>query len=339
MVAYPQPQRALRTPPRPTDGRIVADAAHLTFLARHLSPRDRWITRLVHEHRVLTTHQLVEAAWPSRRAANHRLLELYRWRVLDRFQPLVPVGQGLPPAHYVCDTAGATVLAAEDGIELKDTGYRHTRALAIAHSQRLAHTLAVNGFFTSLIAHTRQPTPPGTLTAWWSETRCLRAFGDLVRPDAYGRWTSTRGEIEWFLELDWATEQVSRLALKIGDYGRLATATRISTPVLFWFPTAQRETHARQALAAAVTGLDLPDMVPVATTAASLVPADSQLDPTLARWLPLTQTRAGRLPLDQLTRAWPRLRPPAPVDGRSTNTSTGPGLRPPTPMPPANNQG
>ncbi|ONH25223.1 replication-relaxation family protein [Pseudofrankia asymbiotica] len=338
MVAYPQPQRALRIPPR-APGRVVADAALVTYLARHLSPRDRWITRLVHEHRVLTTHQIVEAGWTSRRAANRRLLELYRWRVLDRFQPLIPVGQGQPPAHYVCDIAGASVLAAEDGIELKEIGYRHARAMAIAHSLRLAHTVAVNGFFTNLIAHARQPTPPGTLTAWWSETRCLRSFGDLVRPDAYGRWKSARGEIEWFLELDWATEQLSRLALKIGDYGRLATATRISTPVLFWFPTAERETNARQVLATALRGLDQPDMVPVATTAATLAPADAQLDPTLPRWLPLTSTRAHRLRLDQLTRAWPRLRPPDPVDGRTGDTAAGPRLRPPAPMPPEKYRG
>ncbi len=338
MVAYPQPQRALRIPPR-APGRVVADAALVTYLARHLSPRDRWITRLAHEHRVLTTHQIVEVGWSTQRAANRRLLELYRWRVLDRFQPLVPVGQGQPPAHYVCDIAGASVLAAEDSIDLKETGYRHTRAMAIAHSLRLAHTVAVNGFFTALIAHARHPTPPGTLTAWWSETRCLRAFGDLVRPDAYGRWTSPRGEIEWFLELDWATEHLNRLALKIGDYGRLAAATRISTPVLFWFPTAGRETNARRALAAALAGLDQPDMVPIATTAATLAPAEAQLDPTLPRWLPLTTTRGGRLPLDQLTRAWPRLRPPDPVDGRSGDTPTGPGLRPPAPMPPTGSRG
>ncbi|KPM52720.1 hypothetical protein E0F15_17880 [Frankia sp. B2] len=338
MVAYPHPQRALRIPPR-APGRVVADAALVTYLARHLSPRDRWIARLAHEHRVLTTHQIVEAGWPSRRAANRRLRELYQWRVLDRFQPLVPVGQGQPPAHYVCDIAGASVLAAEDSIEIKDTGYRHTRAMAIAHSLRLAHTVAVNGFFTALIAHARQPTPPGTLTAWWSESRCLRSFGDIVRPDAYGRWTSARGEIEWFLELDWATEPLGRLALKISDYGRLAAATRISTPVLFWFPTPQRETHARRALATALTGLDQPDMVPVATTAATLAPTDAQLDPTLARWLPLAQSRGTRLPLDQLTSAWPRLRPPDPVDGRTGGTPAGPGLRPPAPMPPPGSRG
>jgi len=339
MIAYPQPQRARREPPRPT-GRVVADAEHLAFLARHLSPRDRWITRLTHEHRVLTTHQLVEAGWPSRRAANHRLLQLYRWRVVDRFQPLVPIGNGLPPAHYVCDIAGAAILAAEDGIELSETRYRHTRALAVAHSLRLAHTVAVNGFFTRLIAHASQPNPPGTLTAWWSETRCLRAFGDVVRPDAYGRWTTSRGEIEWFLELDWGTEtQLNRLALKISDYGRLATTTRITTPVLFWFPTIGRETHARRALTTALGRLDQPDAVPVATTAATLTPPDAQLDPTLDRWLPLVHTHAGRLPLDQLARAWPRLRPPTPVDGRPADTPTGPGLRPPAPMPPVKYRG
>ena len=333
MAVYPQPQRNLRTPVRPA-GRIVADADHLVFLAGHLSPRDRWITRLTHEHRVLTSHQLVEVGWPSRRSANYRLRTLYQWRVLDRFQPLIPVGRGLAPAHYVCDIGGASILAAEDGLDMPATGYRRVRAMAIAHSLRLSHQVAVNGFFTRLIAHARVARA-GTLTAWWSETRCLRAFGDLVRPDAYGRWASRHGEIEWFLELDWATEPHTRLARKIADYARLAAATHITTPVLFWFPSTEREAGARRALAKAVAALDHPDAVPIATTAATLTPPHDQLDPTLTRWLPLTTRRAGRLTLGELTHAWPRLRPPTPTDGRTADATTETGLRPPTPMPPA----
>ncbi len=339
MSAQPLPQRHFRPSIRPAT-RIVADAEHLAFLSRHLSPRDRWITRLVHEHRVLTTHQLVEIGWPTRRAANGRLLALYQWRVLDRFQPLVRIGHGQQPAHYVCDIAGATVLAAEDGIDLRDTGYRHDRAVSIAHSLRLAHAVAVNGFFTALIAHARQPNPPGTLTAWWSETRCLRAFGDIVRPDAYGRWKSPHGDVEWFLELDWGTEtELRRLALKIADYGRLAATTGIVTPVLFWFPSTRREANARRALTAALAGLDRPDSVPIATTAATAGPSDAQLDPFLARWLPLTPRRESRLALDQLRRAWPQLPPPAPTTDQPARPSAGPGLQPPVPMPPDNHRG
>ncbi|WP_239311680.1 replication-relaxation family protein [Frankia sp. Cj3] len=336
-MAKPMPQRALRVPLRPAT-RVVADAEHLANLTPHLTPRDRWIARLLFEHRVLTTHQLVQAGWTTRRTANERLLALYRWRVIDRFQPHSPLGTGMPPAHYVCDVAGAAVLAAEDSIDLKDTGYRHDRALGVAHWPQLAHRVAVNGFFTHLIAHARQPNPPGTLTAWWSEARCRRAFGDIVRPDAYGRWSSSRGDIEWFLELDWATEPYPRLAAKIGNYGRLAAATGIATPVLFWFPTAGRETRARRALANAA-GLDQPDAVPVATTAATLAPPEAQLDPAFARWLPLAHSRAGRLTLDQLPRAWPRLPALAPVTDRPGETLAGAGLRPPAPMPPEKYRG
>ncbi|ABD11071.1 hypothetical protein ThrDRAFT_03694 [Frankia casuarinae] len=337
-MAKPLPQRALRLPQRPA-ARVVADANHLANLTPHLSPRDRWITRLLYEHRVLTTHQLVHAAWTNRRTANERLLQLYRWRVIDRFQPLSPLGEGMPPAHYVCDVAGAAILAAEDGIDLAATGYRHDRALGVAYWPQLAHRVAVNGFFTHLIAHARQPNPPGTLTAWWSEARTRAAFGDIVRPDAYGRWTSRGSDLEWFLELDWATEPYARLAAKIDKYGRLASATGITTPVLFWFPTIGRETRARRALADAVAGLDQPHTVPVATTAATLAPPDDQLDPALARWLPLGASRPGRLTLDQLPRAWPRLPAPAPVSDRPDAISAGSGLRPPAPMPPAKYRG
>ncbi|MCM3883171.1 replication-relaxation family protein [Frankia sp. R82] len=337
-MAKPLPQRALRAPLRPA-ARVVADAAHLANLTPHLSPRDRWITRLVYEHRVLTTHQLVHAAFTTRRTANERLLQLYRWRVLDRFQPLSPLGEGMPPAHYVCDVAGAALLAAEDGIDLTATGYRHERALGVAYWPQLAHRVAVNGFFTHLIHHARQPYPPGTLTAWWSEARTRAAFGDIVRPDAYGRWTTPHSDVEWFLELDWATEPYPRLAAKISKYGRLATATGITTPVLFWFPTTNRENRARRALADAAAGLDRPHTVPIATTAATLAPPDDQLDPTPARWLPLTTSKAGRLTLDQLPRAWPHLSPPAPVSDRPHARPAGSGLRPPAPMPPTQYQG
>ncbi|MBL7487796.1 replication-relaxation family protein [Frankia sp. AgB1.9] len=332
MATYPRPQRDLRAPIRPA-ARIIADADLLPVLAAHLTPRDRWMIRLIHEHRVLTSHQLIEAAWDARRSANERLLQLYRWRLLDRFQPLLGVGHGQAPAHYILDTAGAQILAAEDGIPVKDTGYNRENTLAIAHSLRLAHTIAVNGFFTALIAHARHPNPPGSLTAWWPETRCFRAVGDLVRPDAYGRWHTTGGrETAWYLELDWATERTSRLARKIGDYAQLAAATH-PTPILFWFPTLEREIDARRALTGAIAALDQPHHVPVATTAAPLAPDDARLDPTLTRWLPIPAGRTGRLPLDQLHHAWPRLPAPPPATARPA------GLSPPAPMPPSRPRG
>ncbi|ONH34189.1 MULTISPECIES: replication-relaxation family protein [Protofrankia] len=309
--------------------RTVTAGDHQAFLAGRLTPRDRWLARLLADHKVLTTDQIIQLGWPTRRAANHRLRRLYLWRVLDRFQPLVPTGAA--PAHYVLDVAGAGVLAHEDGLDPDQTGYRHDRALGIAHSPRLAHTLAVNNVFVSLIAHARQPGATGTLTAWWSETRCLHAVGDLARPDAYGAWREHGTDIGWYLELDRGTEPLRRLAAKLTDYHALATTTGTVTPVLVWLPSAQRETGARRALTEALADLDRPATVPVATTATDLVPPGARHDPAAARWLPLTpRATPGRLRLTDLAHAWPHLRPAS-----QTDPPARPGkLAPAPPMPP-----
>lgn len=330
MTTAPLPQRALRShrPPRPTP-RAATSPAHLARLAHQLTPRDRWLARMLHEHRVLTTHQITQLAWPSERAANLRLLRLYTWRVLDRFQPFTPIGTA--PLHYVLDTAGALVLAREDGLDPTQLGYRHTRAIGIAHSLRLAHTLSINTFFTTLIAHARRTDDDGRLTAWWPETRCARHFGDLARPDAYGRWThpGRHTDLEWFLEYDTGTEPLPRLAAKLADYARLAQATGIRTPTLFVFPTLRRERAARRALAPAQDTTQMP--LPIATTAHDLPSAHGATDPVAARWLPLPPDHAEqRLPLTDLAAAWSGLPRPGPA-GNGALPGT---LQPPAPTPP-----
>jgi len=261
---------------------------------------------VIHEHRVLTTHQIVELGWITRRSANLCLLELYRWRVLDRFQPLAV--SGLSPMHYVLDVAGAAVLAHEDGLDPKKIGYQHDRAMGIAHSLHLAHRVAVNGMFTRLVHHARQPNATGRLAAWWSEERCARSFGDIVRPDAYGKWKQGRAEIEWFLELDFGTEALRRLTFKIDAYDRLAKATRIITPVLIWTTTLRREARLREVLAEALRNLDDAARVPVATTAADLAEPDQHLDATLTAGYP----SPGPGPAASASASWPASGPPPP---------------------------
>nr|MDT0663518.1 replication-relaxation family protein [Micromonospora sp. DSM 115978] len=335
MITNPPQQTYLgrRTYSRPA-ARVVSSAEHQLWLVRHLTPRDRWITRMIHEHRVLTTHQIVELGWVTRRSANIRLLELYRWRVLDRFQPLAV--SGLSPMHYVLDVAGAAVLAHEDGLDPKKIGYQHDRAMGIAHSLHLAHRVAVNGMFTRLVHHARQPEVTGRLTAWWSEERCARSFGDIVRPDAYGRWARGRAEVEWFLELDFGSEALRRLTFKIVAYERLAKTTNIHTPVLIWTTTLRREARLREVLADALHNLDDPARVPVATTAADLAEPDQHLDATLTRWLPLAPAATGRLSLGQLASLWPPTAKPltdnSPADSDVERQTR---LHPPQPMPPA----
>lgn len=377
---YPVVQRLLRPTrarrPAATSGRLpdraAVSGAHLAFLANHLTPRDRWLARVVGEHRVFTSTQLAQLAFASARTANQRLLQLYQWRVLDRFQPLLAIGSA--PIHYVLDVAGAAVLTAEDGLDPDQLGYRHDRALGIGHSLRLAHTLGVNGLYAALVAiarHTSTHTDADldgrggrAVTAWWPETRCARLWGDLARPDAYARWQEGGREVDFFLEYDTGTEPLTRVAGKLHDYQRLATGTGITTPVLFWFGTPSRETAARAALASTLTALDRPAAVPVATTAADPHRGAGDHDtvpdsPAAARWLPLSSpngassSRFGgnvtRVRLARLT--WPRsdslttssaswsdtaIDPGAAADAPGTPGRDGSmGLAEPEPMPPA----
>jgi hypothetical protein len=343
MITNATRQRTLRghaaTHPTP---RAANTADHQATLALRLTARDRWIIRMLHEHRVLTVHQVTACAFPSVRSGRLRLRELFQWSVVDRFQPFIT--RGTSPMHYVLGPAGAAVLAAEDGLDVKELGYRHDRAIGVAHSLRLAHTVGVSEWFTALIAHALH-TPDATVDAWWSETRCGRHFGDLITPDAFGRFTAGGREIEFFLEYDFGTEVLAKLAGKLTGYAALAQATGITTPLLVWLPTARREAAARRILARVWQELDDPRSVPVATATAELLdPATPHPSPAAPVWLPLDASggQRGRRPLHHLPDCWPRMAAPAAAEATSTAQAatpvavTTPGLLPPPdPMPPA----
>jgi hypothetical protein len=352
MITNPTRQRALRghKATRPTP-RAANTADHQAALAWRLTPRDRWIIRMLWEHRVLTSHQITALAFPSFRSGRMRLRELYLWGVVDRFQPFVTVGTA--PMHYVLAPAGAAVLAAEDGLDVTELGYRHDRTFGVAHSLRLAHTVGVNEWFTALVDRARHsdPTERTALRAWWSETRCARHFGDLIKPDAYGRWTVLGREVEFFLEYDFGTEVLATLAGKLAGYHGLAQATGITTPVLVWLPTTRREAAARRLLHRTWRALDRPRSVPVATATAELLsPHAPHSSPADEVWLPLdtahTATGSGfvsaRRELHRLLDAWPHLPPPTTDSDPGTGLGGEPGMAlnaplmapAPAPMPP-----
>jgi hypothetical protein len=262
-------------------------AEQLAALAGRLTARDRAIIRLLHEHRLFTTGQLAEVFFHSLDRAEHRLRELTQARVVSRFRPHSRHGEGSAPFHYVLGPMGAAVLAAEQSTEVRRLGHRQDKALEIAHSQRLAHVVGVNGFFTALVASARQnrsqAAPPATLTAWWSERACARRWGQIVRPDGYGRWQEGESEVDFFLEYDRGTEPLDRLAAKLHAYGELADASEIPTPVLFWLPSSGREVSVRQALAGASRWNSVPFVVATASPTLALGPAE-------AAWLPLGHT-------------------------------------------------
>jgi Replication-relaxation len=333
VVSTPTPQRALRAHRVQKSTRVVNSAEHQAWLARHLTQRDRWLTRMVFEHKVLTTHQIVELCFPTRRTANLRLRNLRDWGVLHRFQPHRALGSH--PMHYVLDSAGATLLAHEDGIEPAKIGYSRQREIGRAHSLQLAHTVGCNGLLARLVYRARQPGSTSRLASWWSAPRCAHHWGDILTPDAYGRWEEHGNAVEFFVEFDFGTEQLSRLAAKLGRYEQLATSTGITTPVLIWLPTAAREANARRALSNALLSLDQPQLVPVATTSGQTVP--DPLDMAQPRWRRIdTPQPGGRATLTEIPALWPHLPPPNRISAAPSVPSRPTAeITPPTPMPPA----
>ncbi len=268
-------------------GRPGGVAARLAHLATRLTPRDLWLCELVDEHRVLTTHQLTDLAFPNLDTAEHRLVILHRLGVLERFRPRRDLGTA--PYHYVLGPAGARVLAARRGLNPSGVRYRRDDALGVAHWQQLDHLIAVNGFFSAL-ARAARHRADRALATWWSERRCAARWGGLVRPDGYGRWRDAEDEVDFFVEVDLATEPPRRLTAKLSGYQDLVAATQITTPVLFWFPTPQREATARAALGTPT--------IPVAT-ASPTRPANGAGGPAGPVWLWLGST-TPRVPLAAL---------------------------------------
>jgi hypothetical protein len=286
------------------------DAVLVAELAARLTDRDRHILTLVHEHRVFTTHQLAAIFFSSAVKARHRLLELHRLAALERFRPWTPNGSN--PWHWILGPAGAAILAATRAISVADLGYRRDTAMAISHSATLGHLIGVNQFFTEL--HTATRTHPGANLTWWPEHRCARLWGDLARPDAYGRWhqpDNAQGgdrqdgaQVDFFLEHDTGSEPLARLCDKLDGYAALAEATGITTPVLFHLPSTRRESNFRRLI-------NTPT-IPVATTTHTYTSTDPD-GPAGPVWLPApdnpTHLRT-RLRLIDLGDKWPSTHQP-----------------------------
>lgn len=261
--------------------RRIDDALVLEAASR-LTERDRYLSRLLLDHQVLTTAQVQEVCFDSERRTQLRLNQLYRLRVLDRFRPLV--AKGSAPHHWMLDGLGAAVLAAERGLEVGDLPWRRDKAIALTTSAQLGHLVGVNGFFCSLIAATRRR-PDAELVLWWSARRCAGAWGSLVRPDGYGVWAEGGRRVAFCFEHDTGTEALSRLSDKPGRYARLFAAGGRRIWVLFSFPGPGREAEARRVLAH--------PGVPVAT--AVLRPGGS---PAEAVWLPVGEEGPRRRLVD-----------------------------------------
>lgn len=231
------------------------------------------------DHRVLTTDQIRDLVFGDKGHVRRRLVTLHRLAVIDRFRPHRETGSA--PYHYVLGPMGAAVLAAQQGIDLADLGYRRDKALAIAHNQRVDHLVGVNGLFAALAATARRR-PDAKLVHWWSERRCAASWGEIVRPDSYGHWHDNGADVDFFLEYDRGTEPLDRLVDKLDGYTDLQSVTGVTTTcTLFWLPGPRRE--------AALRKLVLRPQVPAATAHAR--PGQAPAD---AVWLPLGGARPMR---------------------------------------------
>ena len=216
-------------------------------VANRLTQRDRDILRLLSDHRVLTTEQLTDVFFSNPTTARHRLTELHRLRLVDRFKPRRWLNDSAP-YHYVLGEIGATVVIAERDDSLDKLNWKADRALAIGSSQRLEHLLGVNQFFIELMKVARYR-PDANLREWWSERHYATAMAKIVYPDAYGVWEEGGSRVEFMLEYDRGTESLDRLSAKLEGYEDLERVTEVRRWVLFSLRTERREAGVRRVLA------------------------------------------------------------------------------------------
>lgn len=248
-----RPQARARLPGEKSVNRPSAlrprGGAAAAALASRLTDRDRHIALDCYRHRVLTTEQLRRLHFRAARTARERLHELRQLGVLASFRPPRQPGEGTSPHHFVLDEAGAFVVAAELGLERAELRWQARAALAVAHSSKLAHQLAVNEFATRLALDARRK--GGELERWHNEHHAAQLLEQIVAADAYLRVRLPgRGPLELLLELDRGNEDHARLQHKARRYAKAIPRSELERPlVLLLVPSLARAEHARELLA------------------------------------------------------------------------------------------
>jgi len=175
-------------------------------------------------------------------------------------------------------------------LDLKKSRERRRADLKLAYSPRLTHIVEVNEFFTALTMACRESGDEYRLARWWSERRCARQCGDVVRPDGLGELRGERVSCTFWFELDRGTERGDRLPNKLRSYAWFVRIKKdTADAVLFLFPGHEREVRARRTLD------PIPGLV-VATTHTETF----YRQPLGTVWLPLeTDNRIPMLDLPQ----------------------------------------
>jgi hypothetical protein len=309
--------RAATTRPRPLRHPDIA------ALARLLTNRDMWLARMLHEHQVLTTHQVARLAYTSPRSAQRRLRTLHQHAVLDSFRPLTQSGSA--PEHYTLGRAGAALLAAHAGADPASIGWRPTHTGRIAYSPSLGHDLGVNELLTLLAARTRTHPETG-IVLWLSERSCARRWGDIIRPDAYAHWYDGEHLLPFFLEYDTGSQPLARVEAKLAGYAAFTTtgAAGARPALLLHTRTASREKALRHRLAGPARELGLN----IATSSTDF----TTTQPWGPWWAPLPPGDTRRTTLTRLAARWSGLAPAAGLEPTDADTAL---TLPVPPLPPA----
>jgi hypothetical protein len=207
---------------------------------RRLTPRDITLLALLDSHRVLTTAHLTALLFTSSDRACRRATLLYQRGVLDRFRRWVPTGSA--PWHWMLGPIGAAVLAAMHDTATPRPAELRSRRDRLAASPHLGHLVGVNGFFAALTAHSRANNG-AELVTWLSERQATAECAEVVRPDGGGVWAQNGRTVAFWLEYDNGTEDLARVVAKLSNGYQHLNGTAVGHPVLFWFPSAVRETH------------------------------------------------------------------------------------------------
>jgi hypothetical protein len=217
--------------------------ARLLAVVGRLTERDRLLCRLLDDHRVLTTAQVAEVGFSGERRARMRLSELYALDILDRFRPRA---WGSPsPFHWVLGPLGAALVAVEAGIDVRRS-LLATEPRPRPRCQPTPRASRRSERVLLLPARIRSHPAGCRLDEWWSERRCAREWGEVVRPDGYGIWSEADTSLPFLLEYDNGTERLERLAAKLDGYARPAAAAGHPSWVLFSFPSPRSERHTRR---------------------------------------------------------------------------------------------
>jgi hypothetical protein len=192
-------------------------AQDVVRVASHLTERDRQIAVDCFDHRVLTTDQIKRLHFTDTRTTVARSDVLYRLRVLDRFRPSLPRGQGTAPYHWILDEGGVLVVAAVKDVERAKLGWQHSVAVSVATSPKLPHHVEVNEFVVRLAVEAQAA--GGMLTHWHGERWLHDAFDGVLLPDTYAALAfRDRPALHVLVELDRGTETLGTLREKAERY-------------------------------------------------------------------------------------------------------------------------